>query len=184
MSMITSMLGRRQHQQHQGQQQQQKGGGARTGTGNGAGTEAGAVEPVSIDIMEQPLVDAITLAAFTAPALGLPPFATASMDWKETPTAHVFMADLPGLRRDEVKVEVEEEKVLKISGQRQRAAEDKGDRWHRVERSAERFVRTVRLPPNANTDNVQAALQDGVLTITVPKDNDRKAYGRLIPITN
>ncbi|EES04437.1 18.9 kDa heat shock protein [Sorghum bicolor] len=183
MSMITSILGGRRHHQQQGQQQ--KGNGARTGSGAGAGgAETGAVEPVSIDIMEQPLVDAITLAAFTAPALGLQPFATASMDWKETPTAHVFMADLPGLRRDEVKVEVEEEKVLKISGQRQRAAEEKGDRWHRVERSNERFVRTVRLPPNANTDAVQAALQDGVLTITVPKDNDRKAYGRLIPITN
>ncbi|CAD6252014.1 unnamed protein product [Miscanthus lutarioriparius] len=176
MSMITSILGRKQ---------QQKGNTARTGSGAGAGgAEAAAVEPVSIDIKEQPLVDAITLAAFAAPALGLSSFATASMDWKETPTAHVFMADLPGMRRDEVKVEVEEEKVLKISGQRQRAAEEKGDRWHRVERSSERFVRTVRLPPNANTDNVQAALQDGVLTVTVPKDNDRKAYGRLIPITN
>ncbi|KAG2655709.1 hypothetical protein PVAP13_1KG032500 [Panicum virgatum] len=115
---------------------------------------------------------------------GLPTFATASMDWKETPTAHVFMADLPGVRRDEVKVEVEEEKVLKISGQRQRAAEDKGDRWHRVERSSERFVRTVRLPPNANTDTVHATLENGVLTVTVPKDNERKAYGRLIPIAN
>jgi HSP20 family protein len=71
-------------------------------------------------------VDAITLAAFAAPALGLPPFATASMDWKETPTAQVFMADLPGVRRDEVKVE--DEKVLNISGQRQRAAEENGDR--------------------------------------------------------
>ncbi|KAG2648261.1 hypothetical protein PVAP13_1NG040100 [Panicum virgatum] len=100
------------------------------------------------------------------------------------PTAHVVMADLPGERRDEVKVEVEEEKVLKISGQRQRAAEDKGDRWHRVERSSERFVRTVRLPPNANTDTVQATLENGVLTVTVPKDSERKAYGRLIPIAN
>ena len=184
MSMLTSILGRK-HQPPPQQQQQQKGGGARTGTGAGAGTEAAAVEPVSIDIAEQgPLVDAITLAAFAAPALGLPPFATASMDWKETPTAHVFMADLPGLRRDEVKVEVEEERLLRISGQRQRAAEEKGDRWHRVERSSDRFVRTVRLPPNANTDGAQAALQDGVLTVTMPKDNDRKAYGRLITITN
>jgi HSP20 family protein len=43
----------------------------------------------------------------------------------------------------------------------------------------------VRLPPNANTDNVQAVLDSGVLTVTIPKDNDSKAaYGRLIPITN
>jgi HSP20 family protein len=82
------------------------------------------------------------------------------------------------------KVEVEE-KVLRISWQRQRAAEDKGVWWHRVEHSSERFMRTVRLPPNANTDNVQAVLDSGVLTVTIPKDNDSKAaYGRLIPITN
>jgi HSP20 family protein len=176
MSMISSMLGRNKQQQVQ----QTKGGaGARTGG-------AAEVEPVSIDILEpSSFVDAISLAAFAAPAsLGLAPFATASMDWKETPAAHVFMADLPGVRRDEVKVEVEEEKVLRISGQRQRAAEEKGDRWHRVERSSERFVRTVRLPPNANTDSVHATLDNGVLTVTVPKDNERKAYGRLIPITN
>ncbi|KAL5199921.1 hypothetical protein ABZP36_021124 [Zizania latifolia] len=174
MSMITSMLGRNK-------QNPQKNGG-RTG-GAGAG---GEVEPVSVDILE-PFMDAISLTAFatSAPVLGAPfSTATASMDWKETPTAHVFMADLPGVRRDEVKVEVEEEKVLKISGQRARAADDKGDRWHRVERSSERFVRTVRLPPNANTDGVQAALENGVLTITIPKDNDSKPHGRLIPITN
>lgn len=167
MSIISNMLGRKQNQN-------QKNG--RTG--------GGEAEPVSVDIME-PFIDAISLTAFTtgAPALGMP-FSTASMDWKETPTAHVFMADLPGLRNNEVKVEVEEEKVLKISGQRARAADDKGDRWHRVERSSEKFVRTVRLPPNANTDSVQAALENGVLTVTIPKDNDRKASGRLIAITN
>ncbi|XP_062224200.1 18.9 kDa heat shock protein-like [Phragmites australis] len=174
MSMITSMLGRKHSQKRTA-----GGGGGGGGDGDG-GTEA---EPVNIDILE-PFMDAISLTAFAAPALGLPPFATASMDWKETPTAHVFMADLPGVRRDEVNVEVEEEKVLKISGKRQRAAEVKGDRWHRVERGAERFVRTVRLPANANTDSVQASLESGVLTVTVAKDNNRKAQGRSIPITN
>ncbi|KAL5207382.1 hypothetical protein ABZP36_031817 [Zizania latifolia] len=166
--MISSLLGRNKQNLHKN-----------------SGRTGDEVEPVSVDILE-PFMDAISLTAFApapAPVLGMP-FSTESMDWKETATAHVFMADLPGVRRDEVRVEVEEEKVLKISGQRARAAEDKGDRWHRVERSSERFVRTVRLPPNANTDGVQAALEDGVLTITIPKDNDAKPHGRLIPITN
>nr|AYF60465.1 heat shock protein 18.9 [Zoysia japonica] len=180
MSMITSVLSRKQNQS-----QNRKGGadGGRT-TAGGGGTEG--EEPLKIDILE-PLMDAISQTALPAPSLGaVPQFATPSMDWKETPTAHVFVVDLPGVRRDEVKVEVAEEKMLKISGQRLRAgAEDKqGDRWRRVERGSERFVRTVRLPPNANTENVQAALGDGVLTVTIPKDNDRKAYGRLVPITN
>jgi HSP20 family protein len=55
---------------------------------------------------------------------------TAHVDWKETPEAHVFKADLPG-----VKVEVEDDDVLVISSQRNREKKDKGDRCHRVERN-------------------------------------------------
>ena len=179
--MISSMLGRKQQPALPPQQQQT----ADQKTNGHTGGEA--VEPVSIDILE-PFMDAISLTAFTGggrQALGMP-FSTASMDWKETPTAHVFMADVPGLRKEEVKVEVEQERVLRISGQRVRAAEEKGDRWRRVERSGERFVRTVRLPPDADTDGagVHAAIENGLLTITIPKDNGRKAHGRIIPITN
>jgi HSP20 family protein len=180
--MISSMLGRKQPPPPPSpQRQQQQAAGQKT---NGHGGEA--VEPMSIDILE-PFMDAISLSAFAGPALGMPsPFSTASMDWKETPTAHVFMADVPGLRKEEVKVEVEQERVLRISGQRARAAEEKGDRWRRVERSAEKFVRTVRLPPDADTDGagVHASIDNGVLTVTIPKDDGKKAYGRIIPITN
>ena len=186
MSMISSMLGGRKQQPAlpPPPQQQQLAAGHKT---NGR-TGGEAVEPVSIDILE-PSIDAISLMALAGgggcTALGMP-FSTASMDWKETPTAHVFMADMPGLRKEEVKVEVEQERVLRISGQRARAAEEKGDRWRRVERSAERFVRSVRLPADADTDGagVHAALDNGVLTITIPKDVGRIAQGRIIPITN
>ncbi|KAG9439669.1 hypothetical protein H6P81_019834 [Aristolochia fimbriata] len=99
-------------------------------------------------------------------------FAGARIDWKETPQAHVFKADLPGLKKEEVKVEVEDGRVLQISGERNREAEEKNDKWHRVERSSGKFLRRFRLPENAKVDRVKAAMENGVLTVTVPKEEE------------
>ncbi|CAO2817094.1 unnamed protein product [Amaranthus hypochondriacus] len=96
-------------------------------------------------------------------------FANARIDWKETPESHIFKADLPGVKKEEVKVEVEDGNVLRISGQRAREKEEKNDKWHRVERSSGQFMRKFRLPENAKVDEVKAAMENGVLTVTVPK---------------
>ncbi|KAL1348369.1 hypothetical protein HN51_024362 [Arachis hypogaea] len=101
-------------------------------------------------------------------------FLRANVDWKETPAAHVFKADVPGLKKEEVKVEIEDDRVLRISGERNRESEERNDTWHRVERSSGRFERSFRLPENAMVDQVKAAMEDGVLTVTVPKVQDRK----------
>ncbi|KAK2966428.1 hypothetical protein RJ640_025976 [Escallonia rubra] len=110
-------------------------------------------------------------------------FTGATIDWKETPEAHVFKADLPGLKKEEVKVEVEEGRVLQISGERKKEHEEKKDRWHRVERSSGRFLRRFRLPENAKVDQVKAAMENGVLTVTVPKEEVKKPVVKAIDIS-
>ena len=110
-------------------------------------------------------------------------FAGARIDWKETPEAHVFKAGVPGLKKEEVKVEVEDGNVLQISGERNKEQEEKTDTWHRVERSSGRFMRRFRLPENAKTEQIRASMENGVLTVTVPKDEVKKPEVKSIQIS-
>ncbi|KAJ9185290.1 hypothetical protein P3X46_004943 [Hevea brasiliensis] len=110
-------------------------------------------------------------------------FANAQVDWKETPEAHVFKADLPGLKKEEVKVEIEEGRVLQISGERSLEKEEKNDKWHRVERGRGKFLRRFWLPENAKVDEVKASMENGVLTVTIPKAEEKKPEVKSIEIS-
>ncbi|EXB30483.1 hypothetical protein L484_006033 [Morus notabilis] len=101
-------------------------------------------------------------------------FSNPRIDWQETPQAHVFQADLPGLTKEEVKVEVEDGRVLKISGERKIEKEENSGTWHRIERSGGKFQRQFRLPENAKTDQITASMEKGVLIVTVPKEEVKK----------
>lgn len=111
-------------------------------------------------------------------------------DWKETPNAHVLVSDLPGLKKEEVKVEVDDGRVLQISGERkvEEANGDDGDKndreykWHRVERCRGKFLRRFKLPENAKTDEIQASMENGVLTITIPKQEAPKPQRKVVEI--
>jgi HSP20 family protein len=95
--------------------------------------------------------------------------ATTAVDVKETATAYNFVADLPGLKREEVKVQIEDDNVLAISGQRSKEKKEDTDTYHRVERSTGSFMRRFRLPPNADVQHIKASAENGVLTVIVPK---------------
>ncbi|XP_043691491.1 18.5 kDa class I heat shock protein-like [Telopea speciosissima] len=110
-------------------------------------------------------------------------FANARIDWKETPEAHIFEADLPGLKKEEVKVEVADGRVLQISGERSKEQEEKSEQWHRVERSSGKFLRRFRLPDNAKVEQVKATMENGVLTVTVPKEEFKKPEVKAIEIS-
>ncbi|KAE9598763.1 hypothetical protein Lal_00022495 [Lupinus albus] len=149
----------------------------------GTGRRTNVFDPFSLDIWD-PFQDlplrTIALSGFDAETAAV---ANTSIDWKETPEAHVFSADLPGLKKEEMKVEVEEGRVLQISGERTKEKEDKNDTWHRVERSGGRFLRRFRLPENAKVDEVKASMENGVLTVTVPKEEVKKPDVKPVQIT-
>ncbi|KAM3381182.1 17.3 kDa class II heat shock protein [Capsicum galapagoense] len=90
-------------------------------------------------------------------------------DVKEYPNSYVFVVDMPGLKSGDIKVQVEEENVLLISGERKREEEKEGAKYIRMERRVGKFMRKFTLPENANTDAISAVCQDGVLTVTVQK---------------
>ncbi|CAI9091617.1 OLC1v1026690C1 [Oldenlandia corymbosa var. corymbosa] len=152
------------------------------------GRRSNVYDPFSMDVwdpFEGWPFNAVTggRANFPSSSSATASFAQANIDWKETPKAHVFKADVPGLRKEEVKVEVEDDRILQISGERKREIEDKGDTWHRVERSSGKFLRRFRLPENAKVDQVKASMEEGVLTITVPKEEIKRRDVKSIEIS-
>ncbi|KAE8660377.1 17.5 kDa class I heat shock protein [Hibiscus syriacus] len=138
-------------------------------------------DPFSLDVWD-PFRD-FTSSSLTTPTTETSAFVDTRIDWKETPEAHVFKADVPGIKKEEVKVEVEDDRVLQISGERNVEKEDKNDTWHRVERSSGKFMRRFRLPENAKMDQIKAAMENGVLTITVPKMEMKKPDVKAIDIS-
>jgi HSP20 family protein len=110
-------------------------------------------------------------------------YALVRIDWKETPEAHVLKADLPGLKKEEVKVEIEDGNILQISGEHTREKENKTDTWHCLERSCGKYLRRFRLPMNANLDQIMASMENGVLTVTVPKEKVKKPVVKSVAVS-
>jgi HSP20 family protein len=96
-----------------------------------------------------------------------------AMDLVETEDSLVLKADLPGLREDDVTVEVNDN-VLTVSGERRAEHERKEDGYHRVERSFGQFSRSVTVPEGIDEDKVTASFNDGVLEVRIPKPEERK----------
>ena len=97
------------------------------------------------------------------------------MDLVETDDHLVLRADLPGLDKEDVEIEVKDG-VLTISGERRTEHEDSADGYHRVERAYGRFSRSLSLPQGIDADQVQADFDKGVLEVRIPKPAERKPH--------
>lgn len=90
------------------------------------------------------------------------------VDITEDDREFVVKAELPGLKREEVTVTVQDG-VLSISGERKVEQEEKSRKFHRIERSYGSFVRSFTLPDTADASKVDAEFKDGVLNVKLAK---------------
>lgn len=98
-----------------------------------------------------------------------------AMDLAETDDHLVLKADLPGLDKDDVEIEIKDG-VLTVSGERRTEHEDSSNGYHRVERAYGRFSRSLSLPQGIDADQVQADFDKGVLEVRIPKPAERKPH--------
>ncbi|HEY7288567.1 MAG TPA: Hsp20/alpha crystallin family protein [Vicinamibacterales bacterium] len=91
-----------------------------------------------------------------------------AVDIEETDAEYLIKAELPDVRKEQVKVQVLEG-VLTIEGERKQEKEEKGKRYHKVERAYGKFVRQFALPTEIEADKVKAEFKDGMLNVHLPK---------------
>jgi HSP20 family protein len=95
------------------------------------------------------------------------------VDIVEEEKEYLIKAELPEVKREDVKVSVEEG-VLTVSGERKFEKEEKGKKYHRIERAYGRYARSFTLPDDADPSKVTAEFKDGVLRVHLPKSEKAK----------
>ena len=95
------------------------------------------------------------------------------VDIAETNGELKVVAELPGMKRNDVSVRIENN-VLTLKGEKKQEEEKKGTNYYRIERRYGTFTRSFALPNTVDTNKVKAAFKDGVLTITLPKTEEAK----------
>lgn len=95
------------------------------------------------------------------------------VDVVDNDDAYVVHADLPGVLKDDLKINYQDG-VLSISGERKLENKESDENYVRVERSYGRFDRSFKLPQSVDVAKIEAKYNDGVLTVTVPKAEESK----------
>ena len=93
---------------------------------------------------------------------------TPTVDIQETDAEYLVKAELPEVQKEDVKVTVENG-VLTLQGERKQEKEEKGKKFHRIERAYGTFIRTFTIPIDADEGKVAADFKDGMLRVHLPK---------------
>jgi HSP20 family protein len=96
-----------------------------------------------------------------------------TVDISETDGEYVIKAELPEVKKDDVKVTLEDG-ILTIQGERRREKDEKTTKYHRVERSYGSFARSFSLPDQVDENGVTADYKDGMLNLRIPKSEKAK----------
>ena len=97
-----------------------------------------------------------------------------AVDIYETPDSIVIEVEAPGMSKDEVKITVEDG-ILRISGEKKVEREEKDKNYVLIERGVGKFERAFRLPDYVETEKIKAKYDNGVLTISIPKKEEKKS---------
>ena len=114
----------------------------------------------------------------------MPAFPAAWMprtDIRETEKEYILDISLPGVKKEDVKVDVKDN-VLTVTGEKKSEKEEKGKTWLRRESSYGSFLRSFELPEGLHTEDVKASCKDGVLTLTMRKPAEVKKRGVSIKV--
>lgn len=96
------------------------------------------------------------------------------VDIAETEKDYLIKAELPDVARDDLNVSVDNG-VLTIRGEKKQEKEEKGKKFHRIERHYGSFSRSFTLPENVDISKIKANFKDGVLSVSLPKTSDHPA---------
>lgn len=106
---------------------------------------------------------------------------TPSMNTREGEFAYHIDVDLPGVKKEDIKVDIEDN-MLKISGERNFKKEVKEEDYYKVETSFGKFERNFTLPNNVDIENIKATSEDGVLEVVLPKITEKKKETKKIAV--
>ncbi|WP_457596316.1 Hsp20/alpha crystallin family protein [Hydrogenimonas sp.] len=106
-----------------------------------------------------------------------------AVNTREDENAYVVEIDLPGVKKEDIKVNIDPEKrTLTISGERKFKEEVKKEDYYKIESSYGKFMRTFSLPENVDVEHIDAKTEEGVLHITLPKVKKEEKEVKEIPV--